>query len=101
MKNEFHYKDEDYEKAFTEMKRNLYKNENNSQQLENKLFKKDDDINIISKKNTELCQLNSKLQDKIANLTKKLGICEKENKIKFEDNLKLKKNYERLMSEVR
>ena len=73
MRNEIRGKEEDYEKAFSELKRNSHKNENNSQQMEYKLSKKDEDLNLISKKNTELCQINSKLQENIAYLKKKSG----------------------------
>lgn len=93
-------KDEDYEKVCSELKRNLYKNENGLQQLEYKLAKKEEDLNIISKKNTELCQLNSKLQDNLNNFKRKIDICEKENKAKGEEQIKMKKNYEKIITDV-
>ena len=101
MQNEILNKDKHYEKAFSELKRNLYKSENNFQKLEYKLSKKEDDLNTISKKNTELCLINSKLQDNFTDIKRKLDVHEKEYKLKVEDSIKLKKNYERLINNVK
>lgn len=100
MKNELANKDEDYEKVCSDLKRSLYRSENNVQQLQYKLSKKDEDISTISRKNTEMCQVNGKLQDQLVSLKKRLDGLEKEGKSMTEENFKMKKNYEKIINDV-
>jgi len=101
LKNEIANKDEDYEKVCSDLKRSLYRSENNVQQFQYKLSKKDEDITALSKKNTEMCQLNGKLQDQLVNLKKRLDGLEKESKTMTEENMKMKRNYERIINDVK
>ena len=100
LRNEVANKDEDFEKVCSEMKRNLYKSENGLQQYEYKLSKKEEDLNMFSRKNTELCQLNSKLQDQVNNLKRKLDFVEKDAGKRAEENNKMKRTYERIITDV-
>jgi chromosome segregation ATPase len=101
LKNEIANKDEDYEKVCSDMKRSLYRSENNVQQLQYKLSKKDEDVSNLSKKNTEMCQLNGKLQDQLVSFKKRLDGLEKESKTITDENTKMKRNYERIINDVR
>lgn len=100
MKNEIVNKDEDYDNVCSELKRNLYKCENGIQQLEFKLVKREEDLSLLSKKNTELCQLNSKLQDTVSNLKRKIDFTDKESKVKIEEQFKMKRSYEKNINDV-
>ena len=93
-------KEENFEKYCSELKMNLYKAENNIQQFEFSISKKDQEIEKISKELHEQVNMNNRLRETIENLKRKLEVMEKENKSLFERFNSSKIKYERNISDV-
>lgn len=100
LKKELYNKDEDFDKIYSDLQKSSFRNENNVQQLEYKISKKEEEINSVSKKNADLCHVNNRLQETLADFKSKLVATEKENYSKSGEGLKLKRHYEKIINDL-